>query len=47
MSKIENFKMYINGEWEDSSSGKKIETNTELTELSWLESLSLECQLLK
>ena len=26
MSKIENFKMYINGEWEDSSSGKKIET---------------------
>ncbi len=26
MSKIENFKMYINGEWVDSSSGKKIET---------------------
>ena len=26
MSKIENFKMYIDGEWEDSSSGKKIET---------------------
>ena len=26
MSKIKNFKMYINGEWEDSSSGKKIET---------------------
>ena len=26
MSKIQNFKMYINGEWEDSSSGKKIET---------------------
>ena len=26
MSKIENFKMYIDGEWENSSSGKKIET---------------------
>ena len=26
MSKIENFKMYIDGQWEDSSSGKKIET---------------------
>ena len=26
MSKIQNFKMYINGEWLDSSSGKKIET---------------------
>ena len=26
MSKIQNFKMYINGEWVDSSSGKKIET---------------------
>ena len=26
MSKIENFKMYIDGKWEDSSSGKKIET---------------------
>jgi (Z)-2-((N-methylformamido)methylene)-5-hydroxybutyrolactone dehydrogenase len=26
MSKIQNFKMYINGEWTDSSSGKKIET---------------------
>ena len=26
MSKIPNFKMYINGEWVDSSSGKKIET---------------------
>ena len=26
MSKIQDFKMYINGEWEDSSSGKKIET---------------------
>ncbi|MBD1141080.1 aldehyde dehydrogenase [Pelagibacterales bacterium SAG-MED39] len=26
MSKIENFKMYIDGEWVDSSSGKKIET---------------------
>ena len=26
MSKIENFKMYIDGQWVDSSSGKKIET---------------------
>ena len=26
MSKIQEFKMYINGEWVDSSSGKKIET---------------------
>ena len=26
MSKTQNFKMYINGEWVDSSSGKKIET---------------------
>ena len=26
MSKIQDFKMYINGEWLDSSSGKKIET---------------------
>ena len=26
MSKIQNFKMYINGEWVESSSGKKIET---------------------
>ena len=26
MSKIKDFKMYINGEWVDSSSGKKIET---------------------
>jgi len=26
MSKIQNFKMYINGEWVNSSSGKKIET---------------------
>ena len=26
MSKIQNFKMYIGGEWLDSSSGKKIET---------------------
>ena len=26
MSKIQHFKMYINGEWVDSSSGKKIET---------------------
>ena len=26
MTKIQNFKMYINGEWVDSSSGKKIET---------------------
>ena len=26
MSQIQNFKMYINGEWVDSSSGKKIET---------------------
>ena len=26
MSKIKNFKMYIDGEWVDSSSGKKIET---------------------
>ena len=26
MSKIENFRMYIDGEWQDSSSGKKIET---------------------
>ena len=26
MSKIQNFKMYINGDWVDSSSGKKIET---------------------
>ncbi len=26
MSKIQNFKMYINGEWVDSFSGKKIET---------------------
>jgi (Z)-2-((N-methylformamido)methylene)-5-hydroxybutyrolactone dehydrogenase len=26
MAKIQNFKMYINGEWVDSSSGRKIET---------------------
>ena len=26
MSKIQNFKMYIDGQWVDSSSGKKIET---------------------
>ena len=26
MSKIKNFKMYVDGEWVDSSSGKKIET---------------------
>ena len=26
MPKIQNFKMYINGEWVDSSSGKKIQT---------------------
>ncbi len=26
MSKIQDFKMYVNGEWIDSSSGKKIET---------------------
>ena len=26
MPKIQNFKMYINGEWADSSSGKKIQT---------------------
>ena len=26
MSKIQDFKMYINGEWVNSSSGKKIET---------------------
>ena len=26
MSKIQNFKMFINGEWVDSSSGKKIQT---------------------
>ena len=26
MTKIQDFKMYINGEWVDSSSGKKIET---------------------
>ena len=26
MAKIQNFKMYINGEWVDSTSGKKIET---------------------
>jgi aldehyde dehydrogenase (NAD+)/betaine-aldehyde dehydrogenase len=26
MSKIRKFKMYIDGEWVDSSSGKKIET---------------------
>ena len=26
MSKIQDFKMYINGEWVDSSSGKKIES---------------------
>ena len=26
MSKVQNFKMYIDGEWQDSSSGKKIET---------------------
>ncbi len=26
MQKIQNFKMYINGEWVDSSSGKKIQT---------------------
>ena len=26
MSKIQNFKMYINGEWVESSSGKKIQT---------------------
>ena len=26
MSKIQDFKMYINGEWVDSSSGNKIET---------------------
>ena len=28
MSKIQNFKMYINGEWVESSSEKKIETFT-------------------
>ena len=32
MSKIQNFKMYINGEWVDSSSGKKIETLNDLTD---------------
>ena len=26
MSKIQNFRRYINGQWVDSSSGKKIET---------------------
>ena len=26
MSKVQNFKMYIDGEWQDSSSGRKIET---------------------
>ena len=26
MSKIQHFRMYINGEWVDSSSGKKIES---------------------
>ena len=26
MPQIQNFKMYIDGEWVDSSSGKKIET---------------------
>ena len=34
MSKIENFKMYIDGEWVDSSTGKKIETlNPETNEI--------------
>ena len=34
MSKIQNFKMFINGEWVESSSGKKIETlNPELNEV--------------
>ena len=26
MTKIQNFKMFINGQWVDSESGKKIET---------------------
>ena len=34
MSKIENFKMFIDGEWVESSSGKKIETlNPETNEV--------------
>ena len=34
MPKIQNFKMYINGEWVDSSSGKKIKTlNPEINEV--------------
>ena len=34
MSKIQNFKMFIDGEWVESSSGKKIETlNPELNEV--------------
>jgi aldehyde dehydrogenase (NAD+)/betaine-aldehyde dehydrogenase len=35
MSEIKNFKMYINGEWVDSSSGKKIETLNPETNKVW------------
>ena len=35
MSEIKNFKMYINGEWVESSSGKKIETLNPETNKVW------------
>ena len=35
MSEIQNFKMYINGEWVESSSGKKIETLNPETNKVW------------
>jgi aldehyde dehydrogenase (NAD+)/betaine-aldehyde dehydrogenase len=35
MSELKNFKMYINGEWAESSSGKKIETLNPETNKVW------------
>ena len=35
MSELKNFKMYINGEWVESSSGKKIETLNPETNKVW------------
>ena len=35
MSKIQHFKMYIDGKWVDSSSGKKIETLNPETNEVW------------
>jgi aldehyde dehydrogenase (NAD+)/betaine-aldehyde dehydrogenase len=35
MTKIQNFKMFIDGEWVDSSSGKKIETLNPETNEVW------------